>query len=979
MPVYKTSFLKCVFILTVLLVLPSGATNFFERHGNNFIYLDSISSTEFDTLTYMPVIWDIRAGSIQLRDYYISYGWDTSTDWDSTLNAIDLLMEEAWDHGINFANARGEIWRMSTADLQNGPDSTHLFVNIAETVRLDSLNLIAGGFWTSVSDSAHNNAVIDYLAEYKDSSGIWSGGSGGFIGVFGFDEPDARYEGPGWDQCQYNTEWFDLLEDYADENREAISGDILPFGTFLCRYKTQAGDGLWYQNTIPLFCEELDYPVFGKYPCKYGDPVDRSYPDQVEFDEIIGSTDLIPSDSVDYYAYADRDEIFALDDSGWLRIYRFDNVTSHTDPIEITRADSVQLPSSLRIDPVWAASDFRASDVGDRDSGDNRLNGAVLFFNSTDPNDNMVVFHDGSDLLFLNDSINIRGALPATSAVCAGEYNYPVHHPSMSSRRGSVISRGELRILVCYRSSEVEGIIDRARIFEWNSSTEEFDDVTGDSLGIELDIQPVKAVWGVFWPSYCWWNPSSSDDASGFIVIDGSGNYQNIYEYIPGGGEIPEWKASDKFDNLFPWDETSFIARKTWGFTSYTAGMDYICHLESTMAQKGAVLEFASDPGGAVSSSLSVYESSEIDLPDSYEYFDINDASSCRPMKFVDDALVISFDDGTGGSEVYRSTSRVDFQGGDNINISLDSSELIALDDTDESPLLAAARVYSVRQPYRLPIVADPDLPNDPYQIALPEADIPLESLWDHFTDQHEALDTMFVYGIENTSRNNCLIHNLRCGGRRQEEQLTFYPPADTLLYLMTTALVHGCRGIHLRAMDITMMCGNGGDSAPSGTYRCPSLLMNWGPGLDNTNPDMIGRLFDIVQLLSGKNTSDPDFLSALIDERFSILDTAYVRNAEPAGGSSWKIDLSNDTLNFISLEDNLSGDILLLAVNDSHDSLVNDNYIRYPDLYLIDYTTTCIAGFECDTSSYDSQTRLFLDFKGMPAFSASLYLFEVD
>jgi hypothetical protein len=40
-----------------LFVVSSGATNFYERHGNNFIYLDSMSSNQFDTLTYAPVIW----------------------------------------------------------------------------------------------------------------------------------------------------------------------------------------------------------------------------------------------------------------------------------------------------------------------------------------------------------------------------------------------------------------------------------------------------------------------------------------------------------------------------------------------------------------------------------------------------------------------------------------------------------------------------------------------------------------------------------------------------------------------------------------------------------------------------------------------------------------------------------------------------------------------------------------------------------
>ena len=126
---------------------------------------------------------------------------------------------------------------------------------------------------------------------------------------------------------------------------------------------TKDDDSLYYQNTIPLFCGELEYPVFDRYPCQYKNPVDRTFPDQIEFDEIIGATDLIPSDSVDYEAYANQDEIFAVDDSGWFRVYEFENVTSRTTPISVSVADSVQLPDSLQTDPIWAASDFRAVDV----------------------------------------------------------------------------------------------------------------------------------------------------------------------------------------------------------------------------------------------------------------------------------------------------------------------------------------------------------------------------------------------------------------------------------------------------------------------------------------------------------------------------------------------------------------------------------------------------------------------------------------
>ena len=553
-----------LFICTALFITSSGATNFYERHGNNFIYLDSISSSQYDTLTYAPVIWDIRSAFIQLRDYYGSYGWDSSEECDSAYNAIDLLMDEAWDHGVNFAIARGEIWRMSADLLNRGPISSDHFVNVARIVREDSLHLIAGGFKTDTSETSddHNDAVISYLSEYKDY-GSWPAGSGEFIGVFGFDEPENRYEGPGWNQCLHDSVWYYLVKDYAQESRDSISSDILPFGTFYSRWATKHGDNLWYQETIPLFCEEYDYPIFDKYPCRYSNPDDRSYPDQIEFDEIIGATDLIPSHSVDYEAYADQDEIFAVASSGWFRVYQFDNVTSHTDTLEISKADSVLLPQSLRDDPVWAASDFRAMDAGHRNTGTHRLNGAVVFFNPDNPHDHMIIFHDGSDIVFLEDALEMPGNAPGMTTVCVGEYNYPVHHSTTSSRRGSLISHGELRILVCYKSRESGQIYDRARIFAWDYGAEEFNDVTGDSLGLLLDFEPVKAVWGVFWPTFNYWQPYNSEDQSGFIVFDDGGHYQSIYEYNRLGNIDPVWTVSDEFTNLFEWGETSFIARQT--------------------------------------------------------------------------------------------------------------------------------------------------------------------------------------------------------------------------------------------------------------------------------------------------------------------------------------------------------------------------------------------------------------------------------
>jgi hypothetical protein len=228
--------------------------------------------------------------------------------------------------------------------------------------------------------------------------------------------------------------------------------------------------------------------------------------------------------------------------------------------------------------------------------------------------------------------------------------------------------------------------------------------------------------------------------------------------------------------------------------------------------------------------------------------------------------------------------------------------------------------------------------------------------------------------GIEGTQRDNCLIPNLRCEGRHQDGQLTFYASQDTLLYLMTTALVHGCRGIHLRALDFTMMCGNGGESVPIGTYRSPSLLMDWGPSVETTDTDMLSRVHGVVQMLTGVGTSNPDFMGALIDSDWSVMDNQDAVNAAWGGYSGWSTDPYNENLNFLALEEYGAGNILLLVVVDESGS---KDCIYFPGKYLCDYNIVYIAGEHANMS--DSQLDLALDFSQMPLYTASLYLISPD
>ena len=178
------------------------------------------------------------------------------------------------------------------------------------------------------------------------------------------------------------------------------------------------------------------------------------------------------------------------------------------------------------------------------------------------------------------------------------------------------------------------------------------------------------------------------------------------------------------------------------------------------------------------------------------------------------------------------------------------------------------------------------------------------------------------------------------------------------------------------------MMSANGGGTAPSGTYRFPSLLLNWGPSAESSNPDMIGRLLDVVQSLTGKNTSNPDFMSALISDDWDIMDSDDAENALYFEIGGWETDLDNDSLNFIALIEDQSDDILLLVINDSSetldDSTSNHYYIHFPNKNGLRYTEHYVAGFDVDEFDVSSPD-LEINFYEMPGYTASLYWFERD
>lgn len=256
----------------------------------------------------------------------------------------------------------------------------------------------------------------------------------------------------------------------------------------------------------------------------------------------------------------------------------------------------------------------------------------------------------------------------------------------------------------------------------------------------------------------------------------------------------------------------------------------------------------------------------------------------------------------------------------------------------------------------------DPYLPNFPQRFILCCGDIDGLTKWERAEIVGEGVDREFEYGIEGTDR--CLRTEIQWTGRHGDISVFgFYPSKDFVLYNIVSPIVHGSRAIFLWALDNTLHSGNGGLQAPLNSFRYPDLMLDWGPSLDEDNVDVFGRGLCALDSLTGQVGGGPDFLSILVSDDWSILDTDSAQNTV------------NDYLNFIALRDSETEDMVLMVVNDSLYTPISDECIVFPGTREADYDIHHVAGFECTEERADPP--LGLNFDGMEPFTASLYWFE--
>lgn len=920
------------------------AENMYHTHGNDFEYRNG---------GLFPLMWDLRGAWFQLKMYGDAYLSEGSSEAyaDSVIRGI---LEEAGGSGINTILIRDEVRR----DVNGGTD--HLS-DRAGLVRGMGFHVMLGGFGDVLEFHEYNLEVMESLEDYLSVPADFPGE---VIGIHGFDEIDVRYDGLPPGSARRDTLRSRLAMFHSWSNSPPVRR---PFGSFMAKPAfhvptlasphTDLSTDSRYHTTYQL-CALLDFPMLDWYPC-------RSWEENCTLPfhryDLWGATDLLPAPASSgfYHAYTSRDELWAVDGLGTSSpVFRIFTVEDE-DRIGVPRlAEDMDSRMEIGLDGYFlaASSDSRSADIGDRSSLEHKMNSAVVFYHRGRPaGQAQAVYHDGDRLVMKRIPESTSNA--GTVLFCVGEDGYGPALPDGGSP--GLLGREDLRIL-WYGEDGSVSIFGPDR--EAYGGLEELAE-----MEYRGDFSPAGAVWGCFWNS----GGGRPIHESGFVLYDDSGDYITVFREAGRG-----WRIFDDggvpFGGLFGSrvGTGAVTAFRTMDWRPYASAADVLVSIvEEDRSREGRpLLQFTGGMQGyrfeAPGSSAEVYlEGMPPGSASSYTRLAFRRRSHEKvrvwaggegvetrfTSNFIDLPEVCAHRSAigtTGSSWDLIGTMRLRYTRGQWVNTILFRDDELGL----RGGGMADGWYTGSENESSLDLFFD--------NLGSPGAG--------HHAAGHSlgAFDLEFQYGVSMTPGENCLFANVQAFGRGIWGR--FSPPPDTLLYMTVSPIIHGCRGISFYALDLAMMSGPAIPEGGGDLHRAPNLLLDYRPGIEgDESSDMISRVHEVASILTGAH-GGPDYLSALVDHgAYTVLDTEYAVNSAP-----------DDGLNFLALEENASGDILLMVSNDRGLRLADPSTIVFRKYRASDYGPAVHRG------GWDGFARaereqpdppLALDFTSMPGHSVSL------
>jgi len=908
-----------------------------ETHGNDYEYT-------IDGDTFFPVVWDIRGAWMNYFGYARDYiGYSELNAIMSADREISGVLTQALNAGVNTALIRGTLGH-------DAQFSTNYFPGRANMVRALGMNVILGGFKDIIDDPNYNIRVKNIIEAYVATP--VPPGYAPIVGIHGFDEPDNKYDVSG-QQIQGNI--VNILTSY-----HSWSNNLgYPFGCFLAKpaqdvpslNNPHTGIG----STIYQICSHLDFPMLDWYPCiNYDEASEASVPQA----DIWGATDLMPTlaASNHYYAYNNRDELWSIDHNETTGNTSF-IVYEVTDEEEYGEPGFSQVFSSqpgLSWPFEVASSDYRAADVGNRATAGHNLNSAVVMYHTADQIEQTeVVMHNGTSLTPVNPP-NLNETA-STILFCVGEENYESSDRVSTTTpvNSGVIGSADLRILWCGDGVSGGQLQKRVWILKKNSSGTGLTNAISTPLILPGNFMPTGAIWGYFW------SDTFPYRQSGFILYNELGNYVVVYTKDHDTWKVSSSVQTDLFDGGINPGAVIAYRSTEWPVTSYSTACDYLCAI-------------VNDPPPAIGSMYLHWCSGS----GSTMQMNQNPAQFYVGQSTASDYNHLSF------RHVWQSGDVRFFFGGDGVT-SYRTNEFLSFPEgwaDEHTPILSPApdwgivnnpmRVRHTRRAFanalmnklnfdimsiragelRLDNGINPVYPN------FASTETYFNNMCSYGEDEYGAYDLEFNWGIDQTPGDNCLFANVQAFGKSPMSSASFCPPhdtgigeSDTLLYMAVAPIVHGARGLSFYALDMALMAGPAFNGGIVPMYRAPNTFLNWGPSRNCAeNADLVDRVHDVVRTLTGNN-GGPDFLGALVDHsNYTVLDENEAINAQYMGGGSWETYPNDDFLNFLALEDDQTGDILLLVSHD-YDDFVGPT-IYFPNKIASEYgTVQCWGGYDPD------------------------------
>jgi hypothetical protein len=922
-------------VTALLLFAPTPrAENMCSLNGHSYAYRPP---GLHQSVVSFPIVWDVRSAGEYYRRYLSDYG--IQSEWDPVME----LLEEAMASGFNTAMIRGELSAVEEPGVYGTyPSSFEMVANSARSIGLD---VMAGGFWTSPYTDSHNMAVFYFINSYVDATA--GEFPGDVIGVFGFDEPEVKFlENP---DTAYD--WIAMMQLYSNLCRLFIS---LPFSSFISKFGDYRGSGwAYYTDTTSVlnrFSRYLDTIILNSYPVTNNDRRLRDLP--LDMDSVIhlGGTDLLPSDEVFYRAFCDRDELFTVtgnDSSCLFTVFEF-GYTAGFSSLDLFRTCSLELPF---LPGRMASSDFRASDVGDRDTGARAPNGAVVLWDSLAPaGAEVVVVPDGDGVAVAR--LPVFQGSEDSHGVCfaVGDGGALLQPPGQPA---GLIGRGRALIMGCYRLRDGQVTL---VVFEWTGS--EFRVAAPGPMPLQGFV-PEGILWGRFWGAAVPSPDDGSMDSGGFIAYDLDGGYVTCRPTRVGWRIAPVEAPS--FDGLFggSTDPISvFISREDPWDPPYCPGSDFVTSV--VRCNMDVLIRARSESGSDFLDSLRM-------TPMLRLQGDVVSADAYRPDKKYGDVLLCA----TSESVMRSWGTMTDSEASGAL-------DMVTVPQADGFSVLPGLRVMDTRRSLRAGLIVNDE------GLCMPGAEL----YWDEYDHiRYEWYSQSFEVGMElgvnATPLDNCLFANVQAFGRHAFGLPFYSASVDTMLFLAVQPVVKGCRGLVFYAMDLALQSGG---VREDGSVLFPALLQNWGPSRDAGDVDMTGTIHEVIAILTGNQPGGgPDFLAATVDTSYAALGEDCAENCVLDRDGC--IAAANDTLlNFLALESRTDGTILVMATNESRDPVPAGSGFRFPGRFSVDYEVAAVAGFTPQAlyhASGDLSVRLsstagddgylVLDMGGMPPLGVSL------